>query len=346
LTLFGWDASDYDWDRGPMDLNAAARDGIIVFSFKATEGLSVQHVHLAESLNRARAAGIEFLGAYHVLRTASVSGQVDYLLSYVDSAVPWWRDVPGWFWQCDAEDWGYDFPGPNLVKAFCNELGGRTGRTVICYAPRGMYGDTLQGLGHPLWNANYGRDPSGTYQSLYPGDDGVGWLPYSGQTPVFWQYSDRATIGSQPGCDANAFRGSLDELRKLIDPNHSAITNGDDMPSGELGPGFAFDAGDNWIDPNHAVPVPLPTVGNGSGQWGDAWLYLAATTDLTLRFGAHASGVWTWQDVSLSLAGGTRGPLSLPQGTDTVLIGRKKRSPDDAADSGPVRWQVQYAPKG
>jgi hypothetical protein len=329
-----------------MDLGAAARAGIAFFTFKATEGTGVRHFHLADSLNRARAAGIEVLGAYHVLRSTSVSGQIDHLLGYVDSAVPWWRDFPGWFWQCDAEDWGYDFPGPDFVRAFADQLASRTGKTVICYAPRGMYGDTLAGLTHKLWNANYGANPPGDFRALYPGDDGIGWRPYSGQIPVFWQYSDRANIAGQPSCDASAFRGSVEDLRRLVGANSSSASNGDDdMPQGEIGPGFAFDAQDNWIDQNRAVPVPLPTVGNAPGQWGGAWLYLAATTDLTIRFGAHGNGVWTWQDVSLNLAGGTRGPLALPAGTDTVLIGRKKRSPDDNIDSGPVRWQVQYAPR-
>jgi hypothetical protein len=34
--------------------------------------------------------------------------------------------------------------------------------------------------------------------------------------PTFLQYGSRLTIGSQPGCDANAFRGTLDQLRALI----------------------------------------------------------------------------------------------------------------------------------
>ena len=347
MTLFGWDASDYDWDRGPMDLGAAARDGVVLFTFKATEGLSTEHVHFGESLARARSAGIPFLGAYHVLRTADVTGQVNHLLRYADSAVSWWREHPGWFWQCDAEDWGYDFPSPSLVKAFCDQLAQRTGKRVICYASRGMYDDRLGGLGHPLWNANYGGDPAGHFRDIYPGDGGSGWQSYSGQTPVLLQYGDRAVIGRQSSCDANAFRGTLEQLRALINPNatQATATIGDDMPSGEIAPGFAFDDAGNWIESNHAVPVPLPAVGRGPGQWGDAWLYLAASSDTTLRFGAHANGAWSWREAALGLASGTGGPFALPSGTDTLLIGRKRRSANDTADSGTARWQVQYAPK-
>ena len=330
-----------------MDLGAAARDGIVFFTFKATEGLTTEHVHLGESLARARSAGIPFLGAYHVLRTADVTGQVNHLLRYADSAVPFWRQHEGWFWQCDAEDWGYDFPSPSLVKAFCDQLNQRTGKRVICYASRGMYDDRLDGLRHPLWNANYGSDPAGPFRGIYPGDNSVGWQPYSGQTPVLLQYSDRATIGRQSNCDANAYRGTLEQLRTLINPTASsrATIGDDDMPSGELAPGFAFDEAGNWLEPNHAVPVPLPAVGRGPGQWGDAWLYLAASSDMTVRFGAHANGAWTWREAGLSLASGTAGPFALPAGTDTLLIGRKRRSANDNADSGTARWQVQYAPK-
>ena len=32
MTVFGWDASDYDWGRGPMNLAAARTDGIDFFT--------------------------------------------------------------------------------------------------------------------------------------------------------------------------------------------------------------------------------------------------------------------------------------------------------------------------
>ena len=28
MVIYGWDASNFDWDRGPMDLDAARADGI------------------------------------------------------------------------------------------------------------------------------------------------------------------------------------------------------------------------------------------------------------------------------------------------------------------------------
>jgi len=107
MTEFLWDASDFDWSRGPMDLAAAKADGIVGFTHKATEGVSVKHVHTGEALARARDAGLEFIGAYHVVRSVDVAAQVRYFLAYLDAVAPWWRSFPGFFHQVDLELWSY-----------------------------------------------------------------------------------------------------------------------------------------------------------------------------------------------------------------------------------------------
>jgi GH25 family lysozyme M1 (1,4-beta-N-acetylmuramidase) len=215
--LFGWDASDFDWSRGPMDLAAAKADGISWFTHKATEATSTKHTHLRDALERARAAGIEFLGAYHVVRSSpSVQAQVDYFLRYLDEQVPWWRTFPGFMLQVDLELWPYDQVSAATGIAFARALQAAQPKRVLTYASHGMYDNSLAGLNTPLWNANYGANPARGFRAAYPGDAGAGWTPYSGQTPVMWQYGSQLTIGSQPGCDANAFRGSLADLRLLI----------------------------------------------------------------------------------------------------------------------------------
>lgn len=216
MTLFGWDSSDFDWARGPMNLEAAKRDGITWFTHKATEGTGTKHVRLADALNRARDAGIEFLGAYHVVRTGSVGPQVDYFLAYLDRQVPWWRGFPGFFLQSDLEKWPYDQVSAATGKAFAAALAAAQPKRVLTYASRGQYGESLAGIGTPLWNAAYGGNPAAHYPDVYPGDNGAGWRSYSGQIPVMWQYGSATRIGTQPTCDANAFRGSLADLRALL----------------------------------------------------------------------------------------------------------------------------------
>jgi hypothetical protein len=177
-------------------------------------------------MRRARDAGIPVLGAYHVVRTnPSPQAQVDYYLSYLDSQTPWWRTWPAWFFQVDLEKWSYDNVRASIGEAFADILEQRTGRKAVIYASRGQYGNELSGTSHELWNANYGTNPEGQYRTVYSvrgGDTGPGWASYSGRTPVFWQFGSRTRIGSQPTCDANAFRGTLAQLRALIN-------GGDDM---------------------------------------------------------------------------------------------------------------------
>lgn len=219
-TVFGWDASDYDWARGPMDLAAARADGIDFFTHKATEATWTKHVHYGEAMRRARDAGIPVLGAYHVVRSpADAAREVDYCLAYVDAQTPWWRDWPCWFWQVDLEKWPYDAVPASEGEAFADIIEAKTGRRAIIYASRGQYGEQLTGTSHELWNANYGTNPAMHYRDVYAargGDTGPGWASYSGRVPVFWQFGSRTTIGGQGICDANAFRGTVDQLKAMI----------------------------------------------------------------------------------------------------------------------------------
>ncbi len=223
MTVFGIDCSDFDWARGPMDIAAMARDGIVFLTHKATEGTSVRHQHYGPALTRARDAGIPVLGAYHVVRSAgSLADQVKAHLAYLDEATPWWRTWPAWIEQVDLELWPYDQVSASTGVAFAELLATATRKAVLIYASKGQYGQALGG-GRPLWNAAYPSRAPGHYRELYPGDNGPGWQSYSGRTPVMWQYTDNATIGSQPGCDANAFRGSLAELLALAGGPHIDI---------------------------------------------------------------------------------------------------------------------------
>ncbi len=250
MTVFGWDASDFDWPRGPMDLRAAAADGISFFTHKATEGTSVKHVHTGEALNRARDAGLEFIGAYHVVRTGNVAAQVAYFLAYLDQVAPWWRTFPGFFLQVDLELWPYDQVSAATGLEFTRQLIAAQSKRVILYASRGQYGNSLAGSPAPLWNAAYGTNPAVHYPDAYRGDGSANWAPYSGLTPVFWQYGSRLRIGSQPTCDANAFRGSLADLRALI-VGGVQPTEDDDM-----GMHFVAVNGDSsiYVAPGYAAP--------------------------------------------------------------------------------------------
>lgn len=210
MTVMLRDASDFD--------ESVSFGGLAGFTHKATEGISVVHSQYGPRLAAARSARVPVLGAYHVLRTpsaanGSLDAQLRYWVSYLDSQTPWWRTYPNWVMQIDVEKWPYDAVGASTALQFAALLAGSgLPGWKVTYASRGQYGDTLTGIGTPLWNADY----RGSVNGSYPGDGWTrtaagapaGWAPYSGQTPVLLQFT------STP-YDTNAYRGSLDELLTL-----------------------------------------------------------------------------------------------------------------------------------
>jgi hypothetical protein len=235
MTIFGWDASQWDDDpqnRGRMDLKAARADGIQFFTHKATEVVPppnqqiVRVQQFGTMIGRARDAGIPFLGPYVVIRNGTpVSDQVDILLAFITNQAPWWKAFPGWFFQVDLEDWQGDKAPGSKGEEMAALIRQRTGKAVVLYASQGQYGGTVPGK-TPLWNANYplwiakdGASERHPYREAYRlsgGDRGPGWTSYSGRTPVIWQFTDNAIIGSQVRCCADAFRGTVDDFAKLI----------------------------------------------------------------------------------------------------------------------------------
>lgn len=232
MTLFGWDTSHYD---GTVTLAVAQRardEGIVYATAKIGEGTGYDDPADASNLGAFKAAGVEFLGGYYVVRSGTVTSQVSRCISLADRDELWWRTFPGWFWQVDLELWSYDKVPAATGVAFGKELRRRTGKTVVLYASRGQYGSQLSDWDGPLWNAHYPSSRQMPFRDLYPGDGfSAGWSPYSGKTPSFLQYASSATIGGLTTCDANAFRGTLAELRTLI-TGHS--TTGDDVSFEEI----------------------------------------------------------------------------------------------------------------
>lgn len=221
MTQFGWDGSHYDGLLSTAILARAKDEGIAFFTHKVGEGTSYDDPNDLTALAAARNAGIECIGGYYVVRTGAVDPQVDNCLALADRDEPWWRDWPHWAWQVDLERWPYDNVAAATGVAFAKRLRDRSRKPVLLYASKGQYGDELTGWNGPLWNANYTSRAASGFKAMYPGDGGAGWAAYSGQIPVLWQFTSSATIAGLTTCDANAFRGSYDQLKALF--------RGDDM---------------------------------------------------------------------------------------------------------------------
>ena len=229
MTVFGWDASNYD---DPIRV----RDGIDFYTHKAAEGHhNYYDPEYRKSLDGARALGIPILGAYFVNHPGSVNDQVDWFVQVLDQDTPWWREHPCFILQIDAEKFDYMDRAPNLaeIQGFGDRLvhvHGVDPRRVLAYAPQWLYHDSLAGLTYRLWASNYGANPVAHYRDCYPGDGNPkSWQAYSGQTPLILQYGSNTTIGDQTTFDANAYRGTLEELL-------AELGGGDDMADyGSLG---------------------------------------------------------------------------------------------------------------
>lgn len=160
------------------------------------------------------------LGGYWVLYPGTPATRADQFVATLDTDSPGWRDAP-FLLQVDCEIWQGNratLPGRADVRAFCDRLRQRAPKLMpIVYGPKWCYGDNLTGLGYPLWASGY-VGGTGTPQQLYPGDLAAGWGTYSGQTPAILQFTSSATIANQTTCDADAFRGTLEQLTALAAP--------------------------------------------------------------------------------------------------------------------------------
>lgn len=221
--VWGWDASDHDYRRGPMNMVDAQRDGISFFIYKASEGSDWKSNHYQEILERARAAGIPVLGSYHFLWPDDIESQIDFWMQCVDAQTPWWKDVP-WIWQVDAEQSDNAPRPPNArevqqaVELTKQRLASRgIPGYVIGYTPFWLYGNALTG-DYDIWASNYnGSGAPRPFKEQYQGvgDHAEGWNQMSGRKPRILQFASDGVVGSQHTCCVDKFDGDLYELIRL-----------------------------------------------------------------------------------------------------------------------------------
>ncbi len=365
-----------------MDLVAARRDGIDFFSHKGTEGTRFIHEQCGEALNRARAAGIPFLGAYMVPRTPGNGGngtipeQVAYFLSNVTRMVPWWPLHPGWFWQMDTEHWysssgvAYDAVSPAVGAQAAQMLAQQTGRKVLHYAPKWSYGDNVPGS-EPLWASVYPAADAVHYRERYAevhGDSGIGWASYSGRAPAIWQYSSAVTIGSQPRCDGNAFRGTLNDFAAMIGapkdpPSAAQRLDEENEMKGMLPVGFAYDENGYLLDPRLTVQVAFEDVNAVLGNVVASFSSDHIGRELHVRFatGSNGGGPVVYQNGKMVIGPGQqRTYQDVTDGHTWAGIGRRKTSATPAPITitlpgggtldvpeaeWPIAWSLERYPK-
>lgn len=231
--VWGWDASNHDWNRGPMDLQAARAAGVSFFTHKLSEGDWLDP-HYKEAMDRARAARIPVVGAYHVLFPGDAKGQAKFFFDQVNAKTPWYKEVP-FIWQCDAEKFENMTRAPNRTEiiTFLDELKRLSDGKgyLIAYAPRWLYGDSLKPFPYDLWASNYtGSGAPRPFKEQYRGVPQSSWQAYSGRKPTILQFASDAVTGTQPTTDANRFAGTLADLINLTG-HRDAVQPAPPMPA-------------------------------------------------------------------------------------------------------------------
>jgi glycosyl hydrolase family 25 len=218
-TVYGTDRSHFDEPLGSMDLGAVRALGIDFITHKVAEGHHFyRDAMFGEFATRAAAAGFPIIGSYFVNHPGTVEDQADWWVQLVTAAAPWWRKHPCFIWQIDAEQFGYmsRAPSPAEIQALGDRLVHTHGidpRRVLAYAPQWLYHGTLGALTYRLWASNYGTNPAVPFRAAYPGNTSSRWAPYSpGQAPPLLLQDGSRTIMEKPGCDADAYRGTLAQL--------------------------------------------------------------------------------------------------------------------------------------
>ncbi|MFI5781115.1 glycoside hydrolase family 25 protein [Nocardia sp. NPDC051570] len=202
MTVFGIDISN---NNGPdIDLAQVAREGFSFVFAKVTEGDYFVDRTWPRYRDAARANGL-LLAGYHYLRAdCDVQAQADLFLEHLG-------DAPS---MVDFEENSGDL---STFWAFVRAMNARGRQVDLSYIPRWYW----QRIGSPDLSQVPGLIQSsyvsgvGYASELYPGDDSRFWNGFGGKTVDILQFTDSALVAGHH-VDADAFRGSLDDLRRLL----------------------------------------------------------------------------------------------------------------------------------
>ncbi|MGV9676197.1 glycoside hydrolase family 25 protein [Nocardia sp. NPDC003482] len=202
MVVFGVDISN---NNGPdIDMARVAAEGFSFVFAKVTEGDYFVDRTWPRYRDAVRANGL-LLAGYHYLRgDCDVDAQAELFLEHLG-------DAPA------MVDFEADSGDMSTFWGFVEALNARGRRLDLSYIPRWYW----QRIGYPdlsdvpgLIQSSY-VSGTGYASELYPGDDSRFWDGFGGKPVDILQFTDRALVAGHY-VDADAFRGSVDELRRLL----------------------------------------------------------------------------------------------------------------------------------
>lgn len=219
MTLYGYDISSYQGSN--FDFDTTVSGGFKFCMLKATEGDYYIDPTFASNLSAARAAGLYVMAYVFLNGNALVEGHMQKVRDTIPKDCAIMLDVePVTSYSPPS------YPSVNQAEDLYDALTDEGWSVKLNYLPHWYWSGHLGSpdlTGLPPLAASAYVGGSGYASALYPGDSDNRWNSYGGQEVVVWQFTSSAVIASQGNVDADAFRGTQDELEELFDPERGIM---------------------------------------------------------------------------------------------------------------------------
>ena len=204
--MSGLNGIDVSYAQGPIDWHAVSASGIHFAFIKATEGVGTPDPQFARNWPVSKSTGVR-TGAYHYFHFSD--DPVEQAHYFLASAKPKKGDLLP---AVDVETTDGIADVSTLVERLSQftstverALGGRR---MLIYTGMSFWNTSMQGsnafAGHPLWLAEYNRDPSPT-------------LPQGWHTWAIWQHDDAGSVNGIIGnVDLDVFNGDAGAFQALL----------------------------------------------------------------------------------------------------------------------------------
>lgn len=212
MTTFGVDVSNF---QAGLSLTSVKSQGYAFCMALATQGNYFTNKYFAAQRDEAKAAGLLF-AAYHFLDSRySAASQADRLASVIgDKSIPIMIDCEPY----TAPSGATSKPRLSHCVAFRDACKARGMQVTLLYYPQWWWSQSGQSSlkGWTVVESEYGNNPATTGSQAYPGDTSARWTAFGGVTPTILQFGSQVKLsGYSGGVDANAFRGTIEQLRNL-----------------------------------------------------------------------------------------------------------------------------------
>ncbi|SLF47352.1 glycoside hydrolase family 25 protein [Mycobacteroides abscessus] len=204
MTIFGIDISN---NNGVVDIDRVKAEGFKFVFAKVSEGDDFKDMFWPRTRDWCRQAGLVLAG-YHYVREGDAGTQAETFVTQLGD-----RTIPA---MLDFEN------GSGGIENFWAVKGAIEARGIhvaLSYIPRWYW----EHIGSPelsgvpgLIQSSYAAG-TGYASVLYPGDSSSFWNAFGGKFPDILQFTNQAQVAGKI-LDANAFRGTIDQLCSLLNP--------------------------------------------------------------------------------------------------------------------------------